>query len=137
MTLSPATSFHYRGETPYLDDGGVSYQTCDPPLPACDDPSRIDVSDVEAAIAHPDVQAALVATTTSWYGSRIAGPSGGAPWLDFQRSDPPGGFRAGGAIGAAADCPTPSATCVPTPPGIRALVALLRALGQQQCSGVR
>ena len=134
MTLSPSPAFSYRGETPSYEDGGVSYQTCDSPLPACDDPNLIDVSDIDAAIANPDVRAALVLTTTAWYGPRgLLPPSGNASWMvDFRRSDPPGGFRV--SDGA---CPSPSATCVPTPAGIQALVELLRALKQQQCPGVR
>ena len=132
MRLSPPATFYYHGETPYLDgDGGIFYTLCEPPLPACDDQSRVDVGDVDAAIAHPDVQAALAATDAHWYGSHELLVTN-AFLLDFSRSDPRGSFRAG-----SGDCPNPSPSCVPTPPGVRALVDLLRTLRGQQCGGVR
>jgi hypothetical protein len=51
---------------------------------ACSDPARIDVRDVEAAIAHPDVQAALAMTTPPIYGNR--GVADG-PNFNFMRAD--------------------------------------------------
>jgi hypothetical protein len=91
-------------------------------MPACGDSARVDVSDVEAAIAHPDVQAALALTTRPIYGDRgIAdGPS-----FNFTRADNRG-FSAGIA------CNVPSATCNPIPAGISALAQVVRTLIDQQ-----
>jgi hypothetical protein len=118
-TLTPPSSFHYTRDFFRQDAGPLS---CDPVLPACGDPARIDVRDVEAAIAHPDVQAALAMTTVPYYGNR--GVADG-PNFNFMRADGRG-FNAG------LNCDTPSATCTPIPPGINALVTLLRNLIQQQ-----
>jgi hypothetical protein len=75
-------------------------------MPACRDASRIDVSDVEAAFAHVDVQAALAAKTSPVYGDRLI-PD--APSVGVSRAS-------GGAFGVGSDCPTASASCVLTPP---------------------
>jgi hypothetical protein len=134
MLLSPTNSFEYMGATPFLTDGGVvTRPTCDPAMPACNDPARIDVSDVEAAIANPDVQAALGATTPVKCG---VGPGqiSSFPVFSFGQSDQRG-FSCG------PDCPTPSGTCTPIPSGIKALIDLLHALKAQEradpsCAGV-
>ena len=91
-------------------------------MPACGDPTRVDVSEVEAAIAHPDVQAALALATRPIYGDRgIAdGPS-----FNFTRADGRG-FSAGIA------CNVPSATCNPIPAGVTALAQVIRMVIDQQ-----
>ena len=68
MTLTPPSSFHYQGDIAVLVDGGPVFPSCDPPMPACNDVARIDVSDVEAAAANADVQAAFAMTTGPRYG---------------------------------------------------------------------
>jgi len=118
-TLSPPASFHYMRET-FRQDAGVL--SCDPPMPACGDPARIDSQDVELALYSPDVQSALALTNVPFFGDR--GVADG-PNFNFMRSDGHG-FNAG------LDCNVPSATCTPIPAGIDALVTLLRDLISQQ-----
>jgi len=117
-TLSPPAAFHYVRDFFRVDAG---QQSCDPPLPACGDPARIDSQDVELALNHPDVQAALALTTVPFYGNR--GVADG-PNFNFMRGDR--GFNAG------LNCDTPSTTCTPIPTGVSALVQLLRDLIKQQ-----
>lgn len=118
-TLSPPASFHYMRES-FRQDAGV--QSCDPAMPACGDPARIDSQDVELALYNGDVQAALAMTNVPFFGDR--GVADG-PNFNFMRADGRG-FNAG------LDCNVPSATCTPIPPGIKTLVALLRNLISQQ-----
>jgi len=118
-TLTPPNAFHYVRDFFRQDAGSLS---CDPALPACGDAAKIDVRDVEAAIAHADVQAALAMTTAPTYGNR--GVADG-PSFNFSRADGRG-FNVGLA------CDTPSTTCTPIPPGVSALVAVLRDLIKQQ-----
>jgi hypothetical protein len=117
--LAPPNSYHLT-RTTYRQNPGQ--RSCDPPPPACDDPALLDVRDVEAAIAHPDVQAALAMATVPSYG---ASNIGDGPVLTFVRGD-------GHGFAAQSDCSTPSSFCNPTPPGVSALAALLRALINQQ-----
>jgi hypothetical protein len=118
-TLTPPASFHYE-RTFFTGDAGRA--SCDPAMPSCGDPARVDSQDVELALNHPDVQAALAMTTLPFYGNR--GVADG-PNFNFMRADGRG-FNVG--LG----CDTPSTTCTPIPPGINALVDLLRALIRQQ-----
>jgi hypothetical protein len=118
-TLRPPNSFHYERMFFGADAGRLS---CDPAMPACNDPARLDVRDVEAAIAHADVQTALSLATPPTYGDR--GIADG-PNFNFMRADGRG-FNAG------IQCNVPSATCSPIPPGVSALVELLRGLIRQQ-----
>jgi hypothetical protein len=118
-TLAPPASFHYERMF-FTGDGGRA--SCDPAMPSCGDPTRVDSQDVELALNHPDVEAALAMTTVPFYGNR--GVADG-PNFNFMRADGRG-FNAG------LNCDTPSTTCTPIPPGINALVELLRALIRQQ-----
>jgi hypothetical protein len=120
------------GETPFVNDAGVvTRPSCDPAMPACNDPARIDVSDIEAAIANADVQAAFAGTPMKC-GSTSTLSS--FPLFGFGHDQV--GFSCG------PDCATPSSTCTPIPPGIKALIDLLHALEAQQlasdpsCQGV-
>ncbi len=119
VTLSPPASFHFDRDFFRQDDAGRL--SCDPPMPACGDPSRIDSQDVELALNHPDVQTALAMTTVPFYGNR--GVADG-PNFNFMRGDR--GFNAG------LNCDAPSTTCTPIPAGVNALVQLLRDLIRQQ-----
>ena len=132
MTLTPPSSFHYQGDIAILSDGGQVFPSCDPPMPACNDPARIDVSDVEAAAANADVQAAFAMTTGPRYGD--IGTIARFRIFGLSRSD-------GRGMTVGVDCPTPAGNCTPIPAGIKAFVALLDALVLQQradpaCAGV-
>ena len=132
MTLTPPSSFHYQGDIAVLVDGGQVFPSCDPLMPACTDPARIDVSDVEAAMANADVQAAFAMTTAPRYGD--IGTIGRFRIFGVSRSD-------GRGMIVGVDCPTPAGSCTPIPAGIKAFVALLDALALQQradpaCAGV-
>jgi len=116
-TLSPPAMFQFHQQ-----DGPTGPTTdCTPALPSCGS-TAIDVSDIEAALANADVQAALAATTSPYYGDR--GLADG-PALALSRST-------GGGFAAGAECNVTSTTCTPTPAGIRTLVDLLRDLVTQQ-----
>jgi hypothetical protein len=91
-------------------------------MPDCPDPARIDVSDVEAAIAHPDVQTTLAMATRPTFGNMLIADG---PNFSFMRADGRG-FNAG------IQCDTPSTTCKPIPQGVVALVNVLRELIRQQ-----
>ena len=119
VTLSPPASFHFERNT-FRQDAGLL--TCDPAMPQCGDPARVDSQDVEIALNHPDVQAALAMATPPFYGNR--GVADG-PNFNFMRADGRG-FNAG------LNCDTPSTTCTPIPAGVNALVTLLRDLIRQQ-----
>ena len=101
-----------------VDAGRLS---CDPPMPDCNDPARVDMWDVEAAISHPDVQATLALATPPLFGNMAVADG---PNFYFMRADGRG-FNAG------LNCDAPSATCKPIPPGVGALVTLLRELIRQ------
>jgi hypothetical protein len=118
-TLTPPDLFHIERNT--FGRGDAGRQSCDPPLPSCNNPDRIDVRDVEVAIAHPDVQAALALATPPIYGN--TGIADG-PSFSFRRAD-------GRGFNTELDCTTPSTTCKPIPPGIKTLVDLLRMLLRQ------
>jgi hypothetical protein len=118
-TLTPPNSFRYERMVFGADAGRLS---CEPALPTCNDAARVDVRDVEAAIAHADVQAALAAASPPLYGERAVADG---PSFNFMRADGRG-FNAG------LTCNTPSATCTPIPPGVGALIELLRGLIRQQ-----
>jgi len=119
VRLSPPMSFSLERMF-FTGDAGLLQ--CYPPMPDCNSPDRVDVSDVEAAIAHADVQAALALATPPTYGNRAVADG---PNFNFMRSGGRG-FNAGLA------CSVPSATCTPIPPGVSALVELLRMLIRQQ-----
>jgi hypothetical protein len=118
-TLTPPNAFHYTRDFFRQDAGPLS---CDPAMPACGDAAKIDVRDVEAAVAHADVQAALAMNAPPTYGNRAVADG---PNFNFMRADGRG-FNAG------LNCDTPSTTCAPIPPGVSALVQLLRDLIKQQ-----
>jgi hypothetical protein len=90
-------------------------------MPACRS-AAIDVSDVETAIAHPDVQAAFANAAAPFFGNSGVAD---APEFLFSRLDGRG-FRIG------LECTQAGTLCVPTPPGIKALVTLVRSLVTQQ-----
>jgi hypothetical protein len=127
--LTPPQTFDSNRQDFRTDAAAPS---CSPALPACHDAALIDVSDVEAAVAHADVQAAFAQATPPQYGDR--GIADG-PYFSFTRAD-------GRGLGEGIACTTASATCTPTPGGVRTLLQLLKALLTQQradasCADVR
>ena len=95
-TLTPPDAFHYVrdffGRTPA---SSRVIRRC----PRAAIAAKIDVRDVEAAIAHPDVQAALAMATVPTYGNR--GIADG-PNFNFMRADGRG-FNAGLSLRHAVD----------------------------------
>jgi len=114
--LTPPAAFTYENRTPYADAGNGS---CTPALPACNTAGVVDVADIVADLADPDVQQALAQTTSVSYGA-----IGGADLdnFSFQRGD----GRGFGQYGP--ECSPASAICMPTPAGVHQLLADLRAL---------
>ena len=118
MTLSPPTGFDLM----FLPSLDVPATTCAGTLPACGDPNLIDVSDIEAAIADPDVQAVFAQTPAPTYGPT-------SPTADL-----PGEFtlaHGGRSAFVGLTCDPPS-SCVTPAPGVAALVDLMRGLFTQQ-----
>ena len=130
MKLIPPSTYSATRINFLSDAGAVA--SCTPALPACHDATLIDVSDVEVALEHPDVKAVFASTTPAIYGNL-----GVADAPSFGVARPDGhGFSEG------LSCTIASATCNPTPAGVRALIALLKALNTQQladptCAGVK
>jgi hypothetical protein len=121
--LEPPASFTYVRK-PEAATG--SLMSCAPPFPACGG-AGIDVADVMAAFADPDVQRAFVPMASGLprsYGQiNIAGD---APAFEFQRTN------GDTFLIAMEDCSAPSAQCTPIPPALSRLLTLIRALNQQQ-----
>ena len=100
---------------------GTTSSTCAAPLPPCGSPDLIDVADIEAALAAPDVQAVVSQMVPPFYGEQNV-------------ADPPESysFRYGDAVGfAGVSCLSPT-LCVPMPSGVATLVEMLRKLITQQ-----
>jgi hypothetical protein len=131
VVLAPASMFRMQHYPPDNDPEGE--QTCATAMPACADATLIDVSDIEAAIAHVDVQAAFAQTDLPFYGERGLAD---APGSTFTRADQRG-------FHVAYPCVDPQATtCSRMPPGVAALDALLHDLIAQQirdpsCTGIQ
>jgi hypothetical protein len=112
-TLTPPNSYRAQGRqvgTP---------PSCMPALPVCG-AATIDVSDVEAAMAHPDVTAAFAAGSA--FGDRGVAD---APSTGLSRAS-------GGSFSVGFECTTASTTCTPTPAGVKALFQLIKDLNTQQ-----
>lgn len=126
--LTPPSSYRHENLLRYGPSGNLA--SCMPALPACPSSSQLDVSDVESAVADPDVQAALASPTGASYGNQ----SSDAPVFTFVRDS-------GGSFSVGSDCAASSGGCTAAPAGVRALVQLVRALVTQQsadasCAGV-
>ena len=118
-TLTPPNAFRYERRS-FVSDAGQP--VCEPAMPVCADPARLDVADVEEVFSSRDVEVAFAASPLPVYGDR-----GIADGPAFTLTLPNGhGFS----IGIA--CDTPSPTCTPIPPGLLAARTLLRSLIQQQ-----
>jgi hypothetical protein len=105
----------------------VPEMSCAPAFPGCGGPA-LDVADVVAALADPDVQEGFArsagATSLPFYGEDHR--AGDGPAFQITR-DGGGGFLVG------ADCPSaPLRPCTPIPPGMIRLLLLLSDLDQQQ-----
>jgi hypothetical protein len=122
--LSPPASYLYQRKPEGLP---VPERSCAPAFPACGS-AALDVGDVMAALADPDVKQAfaqsLGVAPLPFYGVDYRGGDGAA---DQITRDGGGGFLIGG------PCPSaPTAPCTPIPAGLSRLVSTLRALDQQQ-----
>lgn len=101
-------------------DGGSF--SCTTQLGACG-AVPVAIGDVESALAHPDVVAALAASTTPVYGVDSRPVDGTV----FEIT------RDGKSIDVGGDCGGASApACIPIPPGVAALAAVLRSLDTQE-----
>jgi hypothetical protein len=121
MTLTPPAGFEFEFSSSTLPS-----TSCSTPLPSCGDSLLTDVSDIEAAIAHPDVQAALAQPKAPEYMRFAVDAAGG------------GSFSHTGKLGFSVDygyCgAAPAPACVEPPPGITALLDVLRGVGFDQRS---
>jgi hypothetical protein len=116
--------------TPVAGQPGVS-QTCTvSDIGGCGAPSP-SVRDVEQAIAHPDVVAAL-SGTTPLYGTDPRPCDGSVVQVSVGAQS----ILVGGDCGSSPSC-LPGASCVPVPPGVRALVELLDAIDKQEQPSAR
>lgn len=124
---------------------------CQTALPACGDPLRVDGVDLQAALLHPDVEAALYPDSqpgpTLIHGWGGLDPAASPRVVNFQYVLPPGRVFEASPEDTVVDftvryfdndcapnadgVPAP-ADCVPQPPGIRALTQLLDTLAMQQ-----
>jgi hypothetical protein len=124
FALSPPASYVHTRSPEAVPYPEVS---CAPAIPVCGG-AAIDVADVMAAFADPDVRDALArsmgAGTLPFYGEDQRGGDG--PAVQITR-DGGGGFLVGAA------CPTSSTRpCMEIPPGMQRLVGVLRSFDQQQ-----
>jgi hypothetical protein len=116
----------YQAETTQLGGGLPGPSLCTvPDIGGCDAPSP-SIRDVEQAFAHPDVVAAL-AGSTPIYGTDPR-PCDGAVTRVIVRSKT---IFVGGDCGSSPSC-LPGASCVPVPPGVRALVDFLGSIDQHE-----
>jgi hypothetical protein len=125
-TLAPPAMFTYVSTVPYSDAGNGS---CAPTLPACGDPTAIDVADLAADVADPDVQQAFAHGPVQ-YGAQCCDQD----VLLFKRA-------AGPSFGISADCTPAGTSCVLVPPGVGRLRDDLRSLITQSladpaCAGL-
>jgi hypothetical protein len=108
-----------RKRTSAADGGSFS---CTTQIGACE-AAPVAVGDVERALAHPDVVAAFAAATTPVYGVDSRPVDGTV----FEIT------RNGKSIDVGGDCGASSApACIPIPPGVSALAAVLKSLDTQE-----
>lgn len=120
-TLSPSGHFNFQRRVASGIPGNTpDMRSCTPTLPACGTAAGVDIADIAADLADPDVQAALAQPLPPTYGQRNIAD---ATSFSVRRSD-----GRGFSIVVGFECVTPSAQCVPTPPGVRRLVDDLRVL---------
>ena len=116
--LAACRDFQRKRSAP--SDGGSF--SCATQLGACD-AGPVAVGEVERALAHPDVVAALAAATTPVFGVDSRPVDGTV----FEIT------RNGKSIDVGSDCGASSApACVPIPPGVAALAAVLKSLDTQE-----
>ncbi len=99
-------------------------ESCSLEIGGCD-AAPVAVHDVEQALAHPDVVAAL-AGSVSLYGEDQTCDDGSNVFFVMDGK----GFQVGAACSGGASCSSPDA-CVPVPPGVDALVQVLTDLTAQ------
>lgn len=100
-------------------DGGAP-RTCTAPLPACGSPTQIDLVDIAADLAAPEVVAAFALPDPTVYG---VDPRGYDGTLFAIRNS------AGKTLYVGADCPSPAmSSCRPVPAGVKTLATDLKSL---------
>ena len=115
-----ATCRDFQRKRTAASDGGSF--SCATQLGACD-AGPVAVGEVERALAHPDVVAAFAAATTPVFGVDSRPVDGTV----FEIT------RNGKSIDVGSDCGASSApACVPIPPGVAALAAVLKSLDAQE-----
>jgi hypothetical protein len=123
VTLAPPASYQHRRSPVSTMPPDI---TCAPPPPACGG-TAIDVGDIMAAVADPDVQQAL---------SRSLGPSGPGFYGVDPRPTDGEAFQfvqtGGGAFLIGGSCPAGSTSCTDIPGGLARLQSLLIAFDRQQ-----
>jgi len=123
-TLSPPAGYTLMRATSTPD---TASGPCSPALPACQDPTKIDPSDIMRDLLQADVQAALATATPPIYG-RDDRPLDG-PIYGIHRADGRGML-----VGSpcATNTSISATACLPIPAGVQQLVDDLRALDAQQ-----
>jgi hypothetical protein len=117
---------HDQGPSNAPGTPGSNSLFCSTDIGKCND-APIGVLDIERALAHPDVTAALAGSTTL-YGSDPRGCDGSVLDLAVDKKT----IEIGGDCANANSCGAPSSPCVPVPPGVSALAELLRKLDEQE-----
>jgi hypothetical protein len=122
-TLSPPASYESVVYTPAASPASVG---CGPALPLCQDPTKLDVSDIMRDLLQGDVQAAFSQATPPIYGWDQRPVDGSI--FGIHRID-------GRGILVGSPCtngPSVTGTCLDIPAGVQKLVDDLHALDQQQ-----
>lgn len=118
--LGPGSVYKYRRR--YVG-GDRPDMVCAPALPACGAADLVTPQEIEARLAHPDVQAAFARTPAPLFG-RDTRPVDGVVF-EVRRADGRG-FLVG------QDCEPTLSSCQAVPPGVKALRDRLVALDRQQ-----
>lgn len=120
-SLAACRDFQHE-RLPAGGSGGPASLACTTPIGGCN-AGQVAVGDVERALAHPDVVAALAAAKTPVYGSD-GRPADGTVFRIT---------RNGKSIDVGGACASPpGSSCIPIPPGVGALASVLKALDQQE-----
>jgi hypothetical protein len=120
-TLAPPD--RYQHVRTFYDAATPRTATCAPALPPCGAQGVISASDVMRALASSDVQAAFAEPTPMFFGVDRRPVDG--PAYAVKRSD-------GRGLLVGDPCGPPAVDCRAIPPGVQALVDLLKMLDQQQ-----
>jgi hypothetical protein len=120
--LSTPATYQYQRQPA---DDATSTIVCTLALPACGTAGAIDPTDIDTAVADPDVRAALAMATPPVYGHDSRPVDGTV--FSFRSA-------AGGGLAVGGTCGSGETGCTPPPAGVARLVTLLRMLDQQELS---